>query len=855
MAFLKCEDFSSKDLTLDEARKLESAMSAEQEKAEAAAAVKRARVGLQAVSIQPPLEVSWRAILAGNRERKFHDSLNDDLPERPLNQIGQLMPFLNRDDECKALVRTLYRAWTERDGADGARFVPVCLGLPGIGKSRFARVAVLRLVNIAMNSEGTALPDNVDAAVSAADAIVTSILAQPQPQPQFAEEQRPEEQPEEHRPEEQAEKLARDRRRFVRFVRSLVLACYEDRNLCVTMRTVDDYHSSEQAFASYVLSIWAKTQLGDSPELRDCVASIRSDLNLRLLHVLEYIAAQSGQYVDTDYAFIINIDEAQDTTKLPYVMGLLMNTVKEGGKREPCIQLSIVVTGYKPSAIEVAISASGFPYSRVMLKPLEYHHLVTILDKLFPEAAISTNGVPACLAHCLLWFGGIPRLLELFLLRVRVYDFMVGEDILRPLAIDSREELCDVLFRSPSWRVLRVLNRIQSTNVPADVAPHLQALALTGLSVDRTFKLTPDCTVSDAGDKLWLHHVLDTPTSTTGRIVVPPLFIRAELVPRKAVIENSPSEHLTPDELEAIGIGIPMHRLWVAATAARQAGGLNPDDPITVDLESAFPGCGSTRITVTTTNFGVKRAGTQIREGTVDELVHTALANPNPKKQIAELNAPCAPHADAIIYGLPELVVFEQMKQSLLARRARLLGKHPIVSQVVMQALVEKEVAKISGCSRPYVFVLVTDAEVSPDPCPGQLTIKMTLPGAPNILIYDHPRLPALLGTTTAQLLAFRICASAALANDATEELAATKMSCANPCVAFQPSGGPITFKEVADACTVKELRDVLEQHMVVHDLTTHALKPELVQAVVDAGLTWEDVDRYLPASHKRKRL
>eukprot|EP00047_Mylnosiga_fluctuans_P024484 m.161779 g.161779 ORF g.161779 m.161779 type:complete len:67 (-) comp9869_c0_seq2:2340-2540(-) len=58
MAFLKCEDFSSKDLTLDEARKLESAMSAEQEKAEAAAAVKRARVGLQAVSIQPPLEVS-----------------------------------------------------------------------------------------------------------------------------------------------------------------------------------------------------------------------------------------------------------------------------------------------------------------------------------------------------------------------------------------------------------------------------------------------------------------------------------------------------------------------------------------------------------------------------------------------------------------------------------------------------------------------------------------------------------------------------------------------------------------------------------------------------------------------------
>ena len=65
------------------------------------------------------------------RKDELNDSLNAVLPDRSLDHIGDAMPFLNRDEECKALVKALYGAWINRFGANSSRYIPVCLGLPG----------------------------------------------------------------------------------------------------------------------------------------------------------------------------------------------------------------------------------------------------------------------------------------------------------------------------------------------------------------------------------------------------------------------------------------------------------------------------------------------------------------------------------------------------------------------------------------------------------------------------------------------------------------------------------------------------------------------------------------------------
>ena len=65
--------------------------------------------------------------------------------------LGQIFPFVNREQECINLVKCLgdmdlMRGDRFTDRGERNLIIPCCVGLPGIGKTRFARIAVTDLV-------------------------------------------------------------------------------------------------------------------------------------------------------------------------------------------------------------------------------------------------------------------------------------------------------------------------------------------------------------------------------------------------------------------------------------------------------------------------------------------------------------------------------------------------------------------------------------------------------------------------------------------------------------------------------------------------------------------------------------
>jgi hypothetical protein len=68
-----------------------------------------------------------------------------------VDYLGEIFPFVNREQECIDLVRCFgdmdsMRGRGTFDKCKRDLKVPLCVGLPGIGKTRFARIAVTYLI-------------------------------------------------------------------------------------------------------------------------------------------------------------------------------------------------------------------------------------------------------------------------------------------------------------------------------------------------------------------------------------------------------------------------------------------------------------------------------------------------------------------------------------------------------------------------------------------------------------------------------------------------------------------------------------------------------------------------------------
>ena len=99
-------------------------------------------------------EISTKYLIdstSSSRGRESFDHMFSPHEDADLQYLGEIFPFVNREQECIDLIRCL----GDMDSMRGRRSfdkckrdlkIPLYVGLPGIGKTRFARIAVTHLV-------------------------------------------------------------------------------------------------------------------------------------------------------------------------------------------------------------------------------------------------------------------------------------------------------------------------------------------------------------------------------------------------------------------------------------------------------------------------------------------------------------------------------------------------------------------------------------------------------------------------------------------------------------------------------------------------------------------------------------
>jgi hypothetical protein len=85
------------------------------------------------------------------KRRKSVDPKIDAAEAVDLKNLGQIFPFVNREEESKELLRCFGRmdliSGRESFEKNKRRLgVPLCLGLPGLEKTRYARIALTSLI-------------------------------------------------------------------------------------------------------------------------------------------------------------------------------------------------------------------------------------------------------------------------------------------------------------------------------------------------------------------------------------------------------------------------------------------------------------------------------------------------------------------------------------------------------------------------------------------------------------------------------------------------------------------------------------------------------------------------------------
>eukprot|EP00047_Mylnosiga_fluctuans_P018348 m.70021 g.70021 ORF g.70021 m.70021 type:complete len:853 (+) comp7569_c0_seq5:100-2658(+) len=682
-------------------------------------------------------------------KKKLRRSL-DHAPADPLNpyRLGERFSFVNREAECVLMLKTLYANECLRVEPDGTferckrEFkVPLTAGLSGMGKTRFAREFMLQLARGAATSGDEQL---VYESLKTAAAPLAAMLNPDSPP--------------------------------VDFVDELIRASFEGRNIRIAC---DEWSGalSKGLLAHVVLTEWAKPHLktnnDDTSALCKSLEELAKDLTLDEVVALVMKDCPNG-------ALFINLDECHALLSkggegskifgemLRSMIGLVLNRK---------YRLFFTVTGVSTIALADAIGKSSARAAGIYLAPLEYRHLVEIIDAFFGTAEDGTHifdqGVPAALAAMLYRIGGNPCHLEYFLKYFFVVKGLelhtVRSMLTSPLCLKNLSALSAALEYAQTMAVGATTKELMNS---------LYSLVVSGLGVSPTLKVPPAIGVDNIAkaQDSGLVYLKPLESSASGQPTVvtvhmPPLTVRRntgqKTKPSVGVLDD-PNFVMSSTYNESHPLYSTMLKLEAAHLAEKQY----------LRLSDLFgPNTGFEDIEVCVPANCEVRSLSQRCES---EMEIKALLS---YKEKAFLNARNASFADGFVVldtRRNKLVVYFQCKQSITTRRQRLTGPPPAPLGAAACDQVNTEFKKIKKLVRGWsrVFVYVTDEDIKA-PLPDNLR--------GTVWVCDHKQHEQLFGKDLATLRNFCVAEERSREDSNALDALGVLVSRENPCLPFRP--------------------------------------------------------------------
>ena len=674
-----------------------------------------------------------RGSLHGHSDCRAHV---DPITRADVAFLGYWFPFMNREEQCKQLIRHLAsldklrgKPW---DIAKRNAHVPVCAGMSGIGKTRFARSAVEHVAYLA--SLSFAVDDEAVAVVKYVWDDETDHTAE-----------------------------------RINLVRQLLLACRQHRSLRLEFQGLafdgrDEEHAVRTLAAS-ILAQWVKYQFRPASLSRAdrdahaerffyALATALMKVKVDLAKVLQFISNPLGETAAEDDclpAIIIHVDEAHVLrTHLQGVIDALMKSLVE------CkVRVFLIITGMQTTELHESITDSSAMPAEIVLPLLKEQHMQQILRVLFnkpPELELSAH-----VKDSLWWLGGVPRFLEKLLCCASRQAAISKDEPLESLWrwIESADEaqwqaaVGDAL--NSLYGTLIPQANTRSTPVPPQVLAGLSALALSGWQVGLHTPLHPN-----REWKLWTVQYAQNQKlcywsgqrAGQGHIVIPPIILwdlqhkQAGEVPSVHHLRN-PAPISTPSDNEALAITLMLYRLQAAKLLNRDTiqlsellglalpGGLE-------DSILAIPKC--LRL-----NSSSERCSGAELQSRFDSIQKGLREHPE-CTPCAFINGKGAAAADAFLV-LKDLVLHIQEKQHVIARACTAHGCLPApIPSGNVAAEYRKALQDITAKS---VFLYTTD-ERAPDGHEARGPEEASLPV--NCIVAPYSEHERLLGPLLARL-------------------------------------------------------------------------------------------------------
>ena len=392
--------------------------------------------------------------------------------------MGENFIFVNRETECKKLLTRfgemdLLRGKRSFDKHKRDLLAPLCIGLPGLEKTRFARIAAISLVQKATGVLSPTLEQMLESSVAA------------------------------------AEDIWPDDRSHDELLREIIFASYEDRNIRIALTSMPGTSLQELEFEIIVnvLVQWMKHR-----ELRPewehlngdkIISKLKTELRVlkearfglcSFCDVVGYVTEQSARAGKP--ALIINLDEAQNVVcSLQKVLEILVNFIIVDDCR-----MFVTVTGICTAEFRGAIARSNISFQPITLPVLTEMHMALILASVF---AVEVDKIPPGVVDSMKWLGGVPRLLE-YILRLAAKKARANtvQDMWEWLCNADTDSLTDIIIKAGS---LITGHGIGDFGIPDDLLHNIFSIAVAKHPVRLSNRLTEEWTVEGAQGRSLMH--------------------------------------------------------------------------------------------------------------------------------------------------------------------------------------------------------------------------------------------------------------------------------------------------------------------------------------------------------------
>ena len=608
--------------------------------------------------------------------------------------MGENFIFVNRETECKQLVTRfgemdLLRGNGNFDQLKRDLFAPLCIGLPGLGKTRFARIAATSLVRKATGILSPTLEQMLESSVTV------------------------------------AEDIWPDDRSHDELLRELVLASHEDRNIRITLNSTPGAaeRDVEVEIIVAVLVQWMKHR-ELRPEFEHLIGNkivnkLKGELGVlrdarfgtfTFCDIVNFIIERSSRAGKVEHtpALIINLDEAQKLgSSLQNVLEILVSPIF----MENC-RVFVTITGICTAAFRDAIVQSNVLLQPIILPVLTDKYMSSILANIF---GVEVNQLPLVVASFTKWLGGVPRFLEYFLGFVakkarattvkQIWEWLNDADI---------NSLMDILLQARSKITGFALGEY---GIPDDLLDNIFSIAVAEHPIQLSDHLTKNWTVEDAQNRSLLYW--KGVPGGYGAVIMPPLLLHhfhlnsSKNAGASIHLLKRPSSTMTVSDNEAVAATSLLHKLKAASITGRE------QVLLFKDLMGGMTAEGWEDILVTVPKcFNLEVLRNQIGDDEFEAKKLKVLADSEKLPQItpiAFVNCRNASFADAFII-FPELVIFIQEKQSVLARQQNAsswISKH----KFSVDCVASERLKVVKSMMPNDLFLYICDSQGGGAPC------------------------------------------------------------------------------------------------------------------------------------------